>query len=205
MLVVTEILIRAAEILTVVSGLAGVCLSLGLIFSPGLIRKANRALNRQFMTESQLEILNPSLDSEIFARRYHLVCGGLLVVGSSFILLFLFVRTHVPESFGLFTDMAIECSILLGRTAGFVGLFAGFLLFFYPDAFKALGQKMNIIVDTRPVFNKLDTVSVDMDTIIIKYSRICGLVGLVVSAALIVISVVNFLGTSASLGARLWQ
>jgi hypothetical protein len=199
MQVVLGIIIRVAEIMTIIAGLAGVCLSLGLILSPGLIRKANRTLNRQMMTESQLATLNPSINSESFALRYHHVSGGFFIVGSIFILLFLFVGTQVPEDFGFFTNMVIEFSILLGKTAGVVGLAAGLLLFFYPAAFKALGRKTNISIDTQPVFNKLDTVSVDIDSIIIKFSWIFGLVGLAVSAALIIISVLNFLGTAASL------
>lgn len=203
MQVVLEIIIRVAEILTIIAGLAGVCLSLGLIISPGLIRKANRALNRQMMTESQLIPLNPSINSELFALRYHRAIGGLFIVVSAFILMFLFVGAQVPNDFGFYTNMAIEFSILLGKTAGVVGLAGGLLLFFFPAAFGALGQKMNICIDTRPVFNKLDTVSIDIDTTIIRFSWIFGLVGLAVSVALIIISVANFIGTAASLGGSL--
>jgi len=203
MQVVLEIIIRVAEIMTIIAGLVGVCLSLGLLISPGLIRKANRTLNRQMMTERQLTVLNPYIDSESFVLRYHRVSGGFLIVSSIFVLLFLFVGAQVSADFGFFTDMAIEFSILLGKTAGVVGLAAGLLLFFYPAAFKALGQKANISIDTRPGFSKLDTICVDIDSIIIKFSWIFGLVGLAVSAALIIISVVNFLGTAASLGGGL--
>ncbi len=200
---VLEIIIRVAEILTIIAGAAGVCLSLVLLFSPGLIRKANRILNQQLLTDSQLAVLNPSVQSEAFVLRHHAACGGLLIAGSLFILLIFFIMSPVPASFGLFTDMALECLILLGKTAGFVGFAAGTLLVFSPAAFKALGQKTDICIDTHPVFDKLDTVCVDVDAIIVKYSWIFGLVGLAVSAALIIISVVNFLGTAASLGGRL--
>ena len=163
MQVILEIIVRVAEIMTIIAGLAGVCLSLGLLISPGLILKANRTLNRQMMTERQLTILNPYIDSESCALRYHRVSGGFLIVSSIFILLFLFVGAQVPEDFGIFTDMAIEFSILLGKTAGVVGLAAGLLLFFYPAAFKALGRKTNLSIDTQPVFSKLDTICVDID------------------------------------------
>lgn len=203
MQIVLEIIIRVAEIMTIIAGAAGVCLSLGLIFFPSLILKASQVLNRQMMTERQLDTLNPTIHSEAFVLRYNRVSGGLLIVSSIFILLFLFVGAQVTEGFGLFTDMAIEFSCLLGKTAGVVGLVAGLLLFFYPDTFKALGQKTNIFIDTRPVFRKLDMVCVDTDSLIIKFSRIFGLVGLAISAGLIIISVANFLGTSASVSGRL--
>ena len=203
MQVVIGIIIRVAEIMTIIAGLAGVCLSLGLILSPGLIRKANRTLNRKMMTGRQLTTLNSSIDTESFALRYHHVSGGFFIVGSIFILLFLFIGTQVPEGFGFFTNMVIEFSILLGKIAGVVGLVAGLLLFFYPAVFKALGRKANISIDTQPAFSKLDTVSVDIDSIIIKHSWIFGLLGLAISAALIIISVLNFLGTAASLGGSL--
>jgi len=203
MQVVLEILIRVAEILTILAGSAGVCLSLVLILAPGLIRKANQALNRRVMTDSQLATLNPTVNTESFARRHHAVCGGILVAVSIFILLYLYLRAPVPEGFGLFMDMAVDFSIRLGKTAGFIGLAAGTLLFFFPSAFKVLGQKTNVCIDTRPVFDKLDTVCVDVDAVIIRYAWIFGLVGLAVSIGLIIISVVNFLGTSANLGGRL--
>jgi len=200
---VLEIIIRVAEILTIIAGSAGVCLSLMLLFSPGLILKANRTLNQPLLTDSQLAALNPSVNSESFVLRHHAVCSVPLIAGSSYILLIFFIMTPVPARFGLFTDMALECLILLGKTAGVVGLAAGLLLFFSPAAVKALGQKANICFDTEPVFNGLDTVCVDVHAIIMKYSCIFGLVGMAVSAALIIISVVNFLGTSASLGGRM--
>jgi len=197
---VLEIIIRVMEILTIIAGTAGVCLSLVLLFSPGLILRANKVLNRQVLTDGQLATLNPCVSSESFVLRHHVACGGLIVAGSIFIMLFLFISGRTPNSFGVFGDMALEFTILLGKTAGIVGLVAGALLFFFPAAFKALGQKTNISIDTRPVFNKLDCVQVDVDSFIIKNSWIFGLVGLAVSTALIIISVVNFLGTSAHLG-----
>jgi len=203
MQIVLEIIIRVAEILTIIAGLAGVCLSLGLILSPGLILRANRTLNRQMLTEQQLAPLNPSINSESFALRHHRASGGLLVVVSALILMFLFTGAQVPEDFDLLTNMVIEFSILLGKTAGVAGLAGGLLLFFYPAAYKALGQKLNTSIDTQPVFSKLDTVRVDIDTTIMRFSWIFGLLGLAVSAALIIISVINFLGTAANLGGRL--
>ena len=200
---VLEIIIRVAEILTIISGLAGVWLSLGLILAPDLIRRANRALNRQMIGKGQLTTLNPSIDSELFALRHHRAVGGLLMVVSAFILLFLFVGTQIPTGFGLFTDMAIEFSILLGKTAGVVGLVAGLFLFFYPAAFEVLGRKMNRCIDTQPVFDKLDNVCVDIDSLIMRFHWPFGLVGLAVSAALIIISVIQFLGTAASVGGNL--
>ena len=200
---VLEIIIRVVEILTILAGSAGVCLSLVLLFFPGLILRANRALNRQVLTDSQLAALNPSVCSESFVLRHHAASGGFIVAGSIFILFFLFVNGRSPGSFGLFEDMAIDFIVLLGKTAGVVGLVSGTVLFFFSSAFRALGQKTNICIDTRPVFSKLDTVRVDVDSLIIRNSWVFGLAGLAVSAALIYISVVNFLGTSAHLSGRL--
>ena len=200
---ILEIVIRVAEILTIVAGSAGILVSMLLLFSPASIRNVNRALNRQVLAESRWDILNPSVTSEPFVLRHHIACGGTFVACSIFVLLFLFIRTGVPEGFGFFTDMAIEFSILLGKTAGIAGLAAGALLFFSPTAFKALGQKTNIWVDTDPIFSKLDTLSVDVDSVFIRYPLICGLLGLAVSTALIILSVINFLGISARMGGHL--
>jgi len=200
MQLVLEILIRVAEILTIVAGTAGVCLSLVLLVSPRLIHKASQALNRHVLNENQLASLNPSVPAEPYLLKHHVVLGGCLVASSIFILLFMFIQAPIVESFGFITDMAIEFSILLGKTAGCIGLIAGTILFFSPTTFKAIGQRANMWIDTQAIFTKLDTLSVDVDSFFIKYSLICGLVGLAVSAALIAISILNFLGTSASLG-----
>jgi hypothetical protein len=200
MQLVLEIIVRFAEILTIVAGSAGVCLSLLLIFTPGLIHRIGSALNRQVLTENQLASMNPTVTAESFVLRYHVACGGLLVASSIFILLFLFFRDPGPHSFGLVMDVAVEFSILLGKTAGLLGLAAGTLLFFSPATFKSIGRRANVWIDTQAVFTKLDTLSVDVDSFFIKYSLICGLLGLAVSAALIILSVVNFLGTATSLG-----
>jgi len=200
MQLVLEILVRVAEILTIIAGAAGVCLSLVLLVSPRLIYNANKALNRHVLTENQLATLNPHVPAESYLLRHHVICGGCMVASSIFILLFLFIQAPVVDSFGFITDVAIEFSILLGKTAGFTGLIAGTLLFFSPATFKAIAKRANIWIDTQPIFTKLDTLSVDVDSFFIKYSLICGLVGMAVSAALIAISILNFLGTSARLG-----
>jgi len=200
MQLVLEILVRVAEILTIIAGTAGVCLSLVLLISPRLIHKASQALNRHVLTEHQLATLNPHIPAEAYLLRHHVVFGSCLVASSIFILLFLFIQAPLADSFGFIADIAIEFSILLGKTAGVIGLAAGTILFFSPATFKAIGKRANIWIDTQPVFTKLDTLSVDVDSFFIKYSLICGLVGLAVSTALIAISVLNFLGTSASLG-----
>ena len=200
---ILEIIIRVAEILTIVAGSAGILVSMVLLISPAMIRRANRALNKQMLTESQMTVFNSPIRSEPFILRYHIACGGLLIAGSIFILLFLFLGVQPPAGFGLFMDMAIGFSVLLGKTAGIVGFAAGALLFFSPAAFKAVGEKVNIWIDTEPVFNKFDTLYVDVDSIFIKYPLVCGLLGLAVSTALIVISIANFLGTSANLGGSL--
>jgi len=196
---ILEILIRVAEILAIIAGSAGILVSMMLLFSPGMIRKANRILNKQILSENQMAAYNLAICSEPFTLRYHIACGGLLVAGSIFILMFLFLGVPVPAGFGLFMDMAISFSVLLGKTAGIVGFAAGALLFFSPGAFKAVGEKVNMWVDTEPAFSKLDTLSVDVDSIFIKYPLVCGLLGLVVSTALLVVSIANFLGTFANL------
>ena len=199
MQLILEIIIRVAEILTIVAGSAGILVSMVLLFSPATIRRANRALNKQMLTESQMTAFNPVVRSEPFTLRYHIACGGLLTAGSIFILLFLFLSVQPPAGFGLFMDMAIDFSVLLGKTAGIVGFAAGALLIFSPTAFKAVGEKVNIWIDTGPVFNKLDTISVDVDSIFTKHPLVSGLLGLAISIALIVISFANFLGTSANM------
>ncbi len=200
---ILEIVIRVAEILTIIAGSAGILVSSVLLFSPDSIRRANRALNKQVVTKNQLAAFSHRVRVEPFVLRYHVACGGALLAVSIFILLFLFVKAQVPAGFGVFMDMAIEFSILLGKMAGIIGFAAGTLLFFSPVVFKAVEEKVNIWIDTGPVFTKLDTLSVDVDSIFIRHSFIFGLVGLVMSTALIIISVVNFIGTAANMGGSL--
>jgi len=198
--VVLEILVRVAEILTIIAGTAGVCLSLVLLISPRLVYKASQALNRRVLSEHQLAMFNPHVPAESYFLRHHVACGGCLVAGSIFILLFLFIQAPPAGSFGFMPDIAIEFSLLLGKTAGVIGLIAGTILFFSPATFEEIGKRANIWIDTQPIFTKLDTLSVDLDSFFIKYSLICGLTGLAVSIALLAISAMNFWGTSVSMG-----
>ncbi len=203
MLLILEIVIRVAEILTIVAGSTGILVSIVLLFSPGSIRRANRVLNIQMMTQKQLAAFSHPVRLEPFALRYHVACGGVLTVVSVLILLFLFISAQAPLGFGLFMDMAIEFSILLGKTAGVTGIAAGVFLLISPAGFQALGRKVDTWIDTGPVFNKLDTLLVDVDSIFIRHSLIFGLMSLSVSVALIIISIVNFLGTAANMGGSL--
>lgn len=141
MQLVFQILIRVAEIMTIVAGVAGVTVSLLLLFSPEVVRKVSRTLNKAMLPENRLAALNASLRSELFVLEHHVICGSVLVAASIFILLFLFIGARVPVGFGMFTDMAMAFAILLGKTAGIVGFVAGALLFFSPGVFRALGKR----------------------------------------------------------------
>ncbi len=200
MQLIIEIVIRAVEILTIVAGAAGVLVSLALLLSPNTIQAVNQALNKKILSENQLIALNATVRSEPLVLRHHVACGGVLVAGSVFILLFLFLHSLVPSGFGFFVDLSLEFSIILGKTAGITGFAAGALLFFSPAKFKALGQKVNVWIETGAVSHSLDTLSVDVDSVFIRHPFVCGLLGLTLSTALIFISVMNFLGTSTNMG-----
>jgi hypothetical protein len=197
-----EIGIQTIEILTLVFGIMGMTLSLMLLFSPRLARSLSNILNRSIDVDKRLEFLDQDIEvSEIFYS-HHIAMGLLLVAGSTFSLFFFFFSLDVSKFAGIFfgsqsnvftAELVVSAITWVGKIGCLAGLVFGLLMVFRPNLLKRIENKLNSWFETRPMIDKLDKSSHDMDTFFFNHPVAVGLTGAVTSFFLISLSIINLL------------
>ena len=197
-----EIGIQTIEILTLIFGIMGMTVSLMLLFSPRLARSLGNILNRSIDVDKRIEFLDKDIEISEFFYGHHIATGLLLVAGAAFSLFFFLFSLDVSKFasifFGtranIFTAELIASTITwIGTIGCLVGLVFGLLMVFRPDLLKRIENKLNSWFETRPMIDKLDKSSHDMDTFFFNHPVAFGLTGAVISFFLISLSIINLL------------
>jgi len=197
-----EIGIQTIEILTLVFGIMGMTLSLMLMFSPRLTQNLSNILNRSIHVDKRLEYLDKDIQISDFFYNHHITFGFILVVGSAFSLFFFFFSLDVSKFAGIFfgsrtnvftAELVVSTITWIGKIGCLAGLAIGLLLAFKPDSMKRLENRLNSWFETKPMIEKLDKSSHDMDAFFFRHSIAVGLVGAVISFFLISLSIINLL------------
>ena len=197
-----EIGIQAAEILTLVFGIMGMTLSLMLLLSPRLAQNLSNILNRSINVDKRLEYLDKDIQISEFFYRHHVPVGLVLVAGSAFSLFFFFFSLDISKFAGVFfgdganlftAELAVRSFMWIGRIGCLIGLVFGLLMVFVPGLLKRIESRMNSWFETKPMIEKLDKASHDMDSFFFRHAVAVGLVGAIISFFLISLSIINLL------------
>lgn len=197
-----EIGIQTIEILTLVFGIMGMTLSLMLLFSPRLARNLTNILNRSIDVDKRLEYMDKDIQLSVFIYNHHIAMGLLLVAGSAFSLFFFLFSLDISKFVGIFfgsqanaftAELVVTTFTWTGRIGCLAGLAVGLLIVFMPDLMKRIENKLNSWVETKPMIDKLDKSSHDMDSFFFSHPIAVGLVGAVISFFLISLSIINLL------------
>jgi len=197
-----EIGIQTIEILTLVFGIMGMTLSLMLLFSPRLARNLTNILNRSIDVDKRLEYMDKEIQLSEFIYNHHITMGLLLVAGSAFSLFFFLFSLDISKFVGIFfgsqanaftAELVVTTFTWTGRIGCLAGLAIGLLIVFMPDLMKRIENKLNSWVETKPMIDKLDKSSHDVDSFFFSHPIAVGSVGAVISFFLISLSVINLL------------
>jgi len=197
-----EIGLQTVEILTLIFGILGMTLSLMMLFSPNLARSFSSILNRSVNVDKQLGYLDKNIEITEFFYGYHVAAGILIVAGSTFSLIFFFFSLDVTKFTDIFFgsqanafpgELVISSVTWIGKIGCLAGLVFGILLLFAPDFMKRIEDKLNSWFETKPMIEKLNKSSHDLDTFFFRYPIAVGLVGAVISFFLISLSIINLL------------
>jgi hypothetical protein len=197
-----EIGIQTIEILTLIFGIMGMTLSLMLLLSPRLAQNLSNVLNRRINVDKQLGYLDQDIQISEYLYKHHVIVGLLLVAGSVFLLFFFFYSLDVSKFAGVFfgssvnlftAELVVSTFTWTGRIGCLLGLGFGVLMVFMPAVLKRVESKLNSWVETKPMIEKLDRTSHDMDSFFFRYPIAVGLVGAVISFFLISLSIINLL------------
>ena len=197
-----EIGIQTIEILTLIFGIMGMTLSLMLIFSPRLTQNLSNTLNRSINVEKRLEYLDKDIQISDFFYNHHITMGLILVAGSVFSLFFFFFSLDVSKFVGIFfgsqsnlfaAELVVSAITWIGKVGCLAGLIIGLLLVFKPDLMKGIESRLNSWFETKPMIEKFDKTSHDVDSFFFRHPIAVGLVGAVISFFLVSLSIINLL------------
>ena len=197
-----EIGLETIEILTLVFGIMGMTLSLMLMFSPRLTQNLSNILNRSINVEKRLEYLDKNIQISDFFYSHHIAVGLILVAGSAFSLFFFFFSLDVSKFTGIFfgsrsnlfaAELVVSTITWIGKIGCLAGLFIGLLMAFKPDILRSIESRLNSWFETKPMVEKFDKTSHDVDSFFFRHPVAVGLVGAVISFFLISLSIINLL------------
>lgn len=197
----TEIFLDATAILTIVSGAAGLLLSLGLIFFPERTRHIDAFLSRNYQLKERLAYFDQTIRNELFIYRHPTLYGVLFFLGSCVTLIFLFFQLnvqrllavlHVQETQRLFWEIGLEALVLTGKLAGLLGVIIGLFLITAPGRLQRIEKRLNAWIATQPLVDRLDVFNQVVNVFSFRHPKLIGSIGVLLSAALILLSLSNF-------------
>ena len=191
--IIWEIILQSLEIFTLVVGVLGLFLSLLLLFAPRASKAFSELCNRYIDVDRKIiGFIDKDIQTEKMVYHHNIITGIALIIGSSFILVFLFYRLDVRNFISIFFgsgqfvttgEVVVSAMALIGKTAGVVGLLLGSILLFNPEQMRGIETKLNKWFATEPMFKKLET-SRDVDTVIYRRPVTFGVIGLITSVVL---------------------
>ncbi|CAB5134192.1 hypothetical protein D3OALGA1CA_3426, partial [Olavius algarvensis associated proteobacterium Delta 3] len=193
MQVLVEIFLAATEVLTVVIGVLGVIFSALLLFSPLTIVKWSGILNRWIDLDRFVPMLDRPVATNGFAYKHPIIFGIMLLIGSFFVLNFLFFQLETPQFTGLFGEILFEAFVLTGKLACFCGIAIGLALLFVPDKIKKLELKLDSWFDTDLLAQKLSAPIPEVDHVFLRHPLLFGAIGLLASFVLLILAAANLI------------
>ena len=196
-----QIFLDATAILTIVSGTAGLLLSLGLIFFPERTRRIDAFLSRNYQVKERLAYFDQTIRNELFIYRHPTFYGALFATGSIVTLIFLFFQLdvqrllavlHVRETQRLLWEMGLEALVLTGKLAGVLGVIIGLFLMTAPGRLQRIEKRLNAWIATQPIVDRLDVFNQVVNVFSFRHPKLMGSIGVLLSTALILLSLSNF-------------
>ncbi len=196
-----QIFLDATAIFTIVSGTAGLLLSLGLIFFPERTRRIDAFLSRNYQLKERLAYFDQTIRNELFIYRHPTLYGALFALGSIVTLIFLFFQLdvqrllavlHVQETQRLLWEMGLEALVLTGKLAGVLGVIIGLFLMTAPGRLQRIEKRLNAWIATQPIVDRLDVFNQVVNVFSFRHPKLMGSIGVLLSTALILLSLSNF-------------
>jgi hypothetical protein len=198
-----EICLQAVEIFTLVVGILGVALSLLLLFAPRFFRSLSEKLNRYVDVDTMIKnIVDKEIRTEGLIYGHNVITGTCFIIGSAFILIFLYYRLDVKSlasllsgynQFPTTSEVIIGAMALIGKITGILGIIIGSILLFSPEQLRIIENRLNTWFSTQSMVDKLDRSYRDVDALVFQRPVIFGIIGLIPSGVLLYLAIRNLL------------
>jgi hypothetical protein len=200
---IREICLQAVGIFTLVVGILGVALSLLLLFARRFFKSICEKLNRQMDMDTKIKsIADKEICTDGLIYGHNIIAGTCLIIGSAFILIFLYYRLDVNSLADLFSahhnypttfEVIIGAMALIGKITGILGIIIGSILLFSPEQLRFIENRLNTWISTQSMVDKLDRSYKDIDALVFQRPVIFGIIGLIFSMVLTYLAIRNLL------------
>lgn len=201
--IIWEICLQTVEIFALVVAILGVLLSLLLLFAPQFIRSLSKTLNRHVDVDTKvLSIADKEIRTEGLIYDHNIITGTCFIIGSAFILIFLYYRLDVKSLASLFagysksatiSEVIVGAMALVGKLTGIVGIIIGSVLLFSPEQLRFIEGRLNTWFSTQSMVDRLDRTYQDVDAVVFQKPIAFGIIGLIPSVVLLYLAIRNLL------------
>lgn len=201
--IIWEICLQTVEIFALVVAILGVLLSLLLLFAPQFIRSLSKTLNRHVDVDTKVRsIADKEIRTEGLIYDHNIITGTCFIIGSAFILIFLYYRLDVKSLASLFagysksatiSEVIVGAMALVGKLTGIVGIIIGSVLLFSPEQLRFIEGRLNTWFSTQSMVDRLDRTYQDVDAVVFQKPIAFGIIGLIPSVVLLYLAIRNLL------------
>jgi len=176
------VLWQSLAIFLTIGALAGVAVSLLLIFKPHFMERINRVANRWISARRMNRLLDRSIGIEQWCYRYHRPLGAAVALGA----------VYIVARFGLLFDKAsalqrmsghmhpyllsglLDALVLASLTGAVVALFVGLALWLRPSLLRGIEEESNRWISTRRAGRMLDIPHDQVEQFAARHTRQIG-------------------------------
>lgn len=201
--IIWEICLQAVEIFILIVGILGVVLCLLLLLAPRFVKSFSEKLNRHVEMDAKIKgIADKEIHTDRLIYGHNIIAGTCFIIGSAFILIFLYYRLDVKSLAKLLSghhndptisEIIIGAMAMIGKIAGILGIIIGSILLFSPEQLRIIENRLNTWFSTQSMVDKLDRSYKDIDALVFQRPVIFGIIGLIFSVVLTYLAIRNLL------------
>ncbi len=162
--------------------LFGVILALLLIFKPQFLERFSRVANRWISTRHISLLLDRSFSIERWFHQHHRAVGILIVLGSSYILIYyglLFDKANTLQRWNgmlpaQLLEVLLNAMVVAALVAGAVALIAGLFFWLRPSLMRGMEEEANQWISSRRATKVLDAPHGQVDRFVIFHAQRVG-------------------------------
>ena len=201
MIAIKSILLDVTAILTVVFGVAGLVLSLALIFFPDLTRAVDAFFSKNYDLNKRLTYFDQTIRNDLFVYRHPKLYGATLIAGAFIALIYFWFGLDIvrlievlqvaPQN-RLICEMVLQVASLTGQAAALAGIVIGAFLMLAPGRLQRMERTLNKWIATQHLIDRLDVFNHVVDVFSFRHPLLIGSIGAVLSALLLFLAITNF-------------
>jgi len=173
---------RALAIFLLIGALAGIAVSLLLIFKPHLMARVSHIANRWIPTRRMSWLMDRSIDIEGWLFQRHRPLGILIILGAGYMLVYfglLFDKATAMQYWAgsmpaIQLDILLDAMVLAALIGAVVALLVGLFLWLHPSLLRGVEKKANQWITMRRATKPLEMPHDQIERFVARHTRRAG-------------------------------